>query len=83
MREIKQITLSAGPEGIIHPGHTRTLPKHEAASLVAGGFAEYMTEEPPEKAIVEISEKELTGPEEIANVETVKPKQNGKGKTKQ
>ena len=49
-REIKQKTLSAGPDGVYHPGHTRTLPREEAAMLVKGGFAEYTTVEPPERA---------------------------------
>ena len=66
MREIKYKSISAGPDGIFHPGNRRTLPRHEAAALVKGGHAEYTTIEPPEKAVILQPEMEIIEPEEIA-----------------
>jgi hypothetical protein len=81
MREIRQKTLSAGPEGIHHPGHTRTLPRDEAAMLVKGGFAEYTTEEPSEKATIKAPETATSEENEAPEVESAKKskkKRNGR-----
>ncbi len=78
MREIRHKTISAGPEGSYHPGHVRTLPEHEAAALVRGGYAEYTTIGPPERAVIKPPESETVAPEEISTEETKKQKGRSK-----
>ena len=68
MREIKYKSISAGPGGVKHPGEVHLMPKNEAAALVKGGYAEYTTIEPPEKAIVIPAEKAVVVPEETAAI---------------
>lgn len=67
-------TISAGPGGNHHPGDRRTLPKHEAAAHVRGGFAEYATIEPEEIAVIIPDEIEIVEPEETAVVKRGRPK---------
>ena len=67
MREIRMKSLSAGPEGIFHPGHTRTLLREEAATLVKAGHAEYTVVESPEKAVVKPPQMEVVEPDETAD----------------
>lgn len=43
--------ISAGPEGIRHPGKRYMIEKEEAHALVRGGYAEYATIAPPETAV--------------------------------
>ena len=71
MREIVMKTISAGPGGVFHPGTRRTLPRHEAAVLVLGGYAEFATVEPEQVEIVE--------PVEVAEPEPV-PIQKKRGR---
>ena len=78
MREIKMKAISAGPEGHRHIGQKLTVPKGEADELVKGGYAEYTTIHPPEKAVVIPEEKGVIEPDETADVKPETKK--GKGK---
>ena len=80
MREIKYKSISAGPGGVKHPGEVHLMPKNEAAALVKGGYAEYTTIEPPEKAIINPAEKAVITPEETADI---MPPKRGRGRIKQ
>ena len=66
MREIIMKTISAGPDGVFHPGTRRMLPKREAAAMVKGGHAEYATVEPEEKEVEVPKEVETVNSEETA-----------------
>lgn len=48
MREIRMITMGAGPEGVRLPGTVHAVAGEEARELVKGGYAEYATVEPAE-----------------------------------
>lgn len=72
MPEIRMKSISAGPGGVFHPGARRVLPDHEAAALVKGGFAEYTTIVPEEKAVVALKETATIVPEETETVEPEK-----------
>lgn len=44
MRKIKMRTLSCGPGGNLNPGETAEVSDEDAQALVAGGFAEELSE---------------------------------------
>ena len=67
MLEIRMKTISAGPDGVRHPGKTYLVPKGEAAALVKGCFAETATIKAPERAVVSSSETAIDGPEETTD----------------
>ena len=74
MHEIIMKSLSAGPEGVHHPGAIRILPKHEAAMLVNRGYAEYTIIRGDEIAVTMPEEIETTAPEEVAIKKRGRPK---------
>lgn len=74
MREIKMKSLAAGPDGVHHPGTIRIMPKHEAASLVNGGYAEYTIIRGDEIAVTMPEEIETIIPEETATRKRGRPK---------
>lgn len=39
MMRVRMLTLSAGPDGILYPGHSYDLGEDQARALVSGGFA--------------------------------------------
>jgi hypothetical protein len=78
MREIKMKSISSGPEGSRHIGQKVTVPKHEAAALVKGGYAEYTTIQPPETAVIVPKETEVIVPEETATDKTEHKHKKGK-----
>jgi hypothetical protein len=73
MREIIMKSISAGPDGIFHPGTRRNLSDSEAAAHVKSGYAEYATVKPESVAVIVPDEIEIVEPEETANI--VKPEE--------
>lgn len=63
MKKIIMQTLSAGPEGVFHPGQERTVDDKTAEELVKGRYAIYVDKKSKaETASIEAPEKEITGP---------------------
>ena len=64
MIEVRMISTSAGPAGVLLPRKVYQVDDAEAMALVKGGFAEFATIRPPEKAVTGPSEAEIKEAEE-------------------
>ena len=49
--KIKQITLSAGPDGVRLPGEVRQVLDETGRALIAGGFAVQVADDPPVREV--------------------------------
>jgi hypothetical protein len=70
MIEVRMKTISSGPLGARHPGEVYPVPDSEARELVKGGYAEFATIRPPEKAIDTPQEAAVVKPKETATLTT-------------